>query len=69
MSGTPAQMAPPFAPNAALFLDIDGTLLEIASTPQAVHPGRADTKLIAALYEKTDGALAPGERPLARQDR
>jgi trehalose 6-phosphate phosphatase len=42
----------------ALFLDIDGTLLEIAPTPQAVHPGRADTTLVAALYEQTGGALA-----------
>jgi len=42
----------------ALFLDIDGTLLEIAPTPQSVHPARADTTLIAALYEKTGGALA-----------
>jgi trehalose 6-phosphate phosphatase len=42
----------------ALFLDIDGTLLEIAPTPQAVHTARADTTLIAALYEKTGGALA-----------
>jgi trehalose 6-phosphate phosphatase len=42
----------------ALFLDIDGTLLEIAPTPQSVHTGRADATLIAALYEKTGGALA-----------
>ena len=53
MEGTP-----PFGGRWALFLDIDGTLLEIAATPQAVHTARADTKLIAALYEKTDGALA-----------
>lgn len=58
MSGTPTVSAPPFPPHVALFLDIDGTLLEIAATPQAVHPGRADTNLIAALYEKTEGALA-----------
>lgn len=49
---------PPFGPNWALFLDVDGTLLEIAATPRAVHTDRADTKLIAALYEKADGALA-----------
>jgi trehalose 6-phosphate phosphatase len=42
----------------ALFLDIDGTLLEIAPTPQSVHAARADTTLIAALYERTGGALA-----------
>jgi trehalose 6-phosphate phosphatase len=49
---------PPFGPNWALFLDVDGTLLEIAATPRAVHTDRADTKLIAALYEKSGGALA-----------
>ena len=53
MEGTP-----PFQGDWALFLDIDGTLLEIAATPQAVHTVRADTNLIAALYDKTDGALA-----------
>jgi trehalose 6-phosphate phosphatase len=42
----------------ALFLDIDGTLLEIAPTPQSVHTARGDARLIAALYEKTGGALA-----------
>ncbi|HET7671536.1 MAG TPA: trehalose-phosphatase [Burkholderiales bacterium] len=49
---------PPFRSDWALFLDVDGTLLEIAATPRAVHTDRADTKLIAALYEKADGALA-----------
>ena len=49
---------PPFRADWALFLDVDGTLLEIAATPRAVHTDRADTKLIAALYEKADGALA-----------
>src|SRR3954462_6030627 len=64
MSGTP-----PFGRSWALFLDIDGTLLEIAATPQAVHPARADTKLIAALYEKTEGALAlVSGRSLAKID-
>jgi trehalose 6-phosphate phosphatase len=64
MSGTP-----PFQANWALFLDVDGTLLEIAATPQAVHTGRADTKLVAALYEKTGGALAlVSGRSLAKLD-
>src|SRR3954466_13490839 len=64
MSGTP-----PFEPHWALFLDIDGTLLEIAATPQAVHTARADTTLIAALYEKTDGAFAlVSGRSLAKID-
>lgn len=60
---------PPFDCRWALFLDIDGTLLEIAATPQAVHPAGADTKLVAALYDKTDGALAlVSGRSLAKID-
>src|SRR5919206_637019 len=49
---------PPFKRNWAFFLDIDGTLLDIAATPKAVHTVRADCKLVAALYDKADGALA-----------
>jgi trehalose 6-phosphate phosphatase len=64
VSGTP-----PYDSRWALFLDIDGTLLEIAATPQAVHPAGADTKLIAALFEKTSGALAlVSGRSLAKID-
>ena len=53
-----ARELPPFRPDWAFFLDIDGTLLDIAPTPKAVHTAKADCKLIAALYEKADGALA-----------
>jgi len=49
---------PPYGANWAFFLDIDGTLLDIAATPKAVHTVRADCKLVAALYDKADGALA-----------
>jgi len=49
---------PPFERNWAFFLDIDGTLLEIAATPKAVHTGRADCRLVAALYDKSGAALA-----------
>jgi len=49
---------PPFKPNWAFFLDIDGTLLEIAATPKAVHTVRADCRLVAALYDKAGGAFA-----------
>jgi len=49
---------PPFQRNWAFFLDIDGTLLEIAATPKAVHTAKADCRLVAALYDKADGALA-----------
>ena len=49
---------PPFKSDWAFFLDIDGTLLDIAATPKAVHTVRADCKLVAALYDKAGGALA-----------
>jgi len=49
---------PPFERNWAFFLDIDGTLLDIAATPKAVHTAKADCHLVAALYDKADGALA-----------
>jgi trehalose 6-phosphate phosphatase len=49
---------PPFQRNWAFFLDIDGTLLDIAATPKAVHTAKADCRLVAALYDKADGALA-----------
>jgi trehalose 6-phosphate phosphatase len=49
---------PPFRAQWAFFLDIDGTLLDIAPTPKAVHTAKADCKLVAALYDKAGGALA-----------
>jgi trehalose 6-phosphate phosphatase len=49
---------PPFERNWAFFLDIDGTLLDIAATPRAVHTARADCRLVAALHEQAGGALA-----------
>src|ERR671926_1767582 len=49
---------PPFDRHWAFFLDIDGTLLDIAATPKAVHTAKADCRLVAALYDKADGALA-----------
>jgi trehalose 6-phosphate phosphatase len=49
---------PPFDPSWAWFLDIDGTLLDIAAMPAAVHPAPADNRLVTALYAATDGALA-----------
>ncbi len=49
---------PPFEKIWAFFLDIDGTLLDIAATPRAVHTAKADCRLVAALYEGSGGALA-----------
>lgn len=44
--GSDAAAAPPVPPDAALFLDVDGTLVEIASTPDLV---RVEPALIATL--------------------
>lgn len=42
----------------ALFLDVDGTLLEIAETPQAVRVSESLKELLSQLSSKLDGALA-----------
>lgn len=42
----------------ALFLDIDGTLLEIAETPGQVHADRADHKLLQSVRDAAGGAAA-----------
>src|SRR5437667_8043472 len=49
---------PPFNLRGAWFLDIDGTLLDIAAMPAAVHPAPADTRLVTELYAAAGGALA-----------
>jgi trehalose 6-phosphate phosphatase len=61
---------PPFAPNWAFFLDIDGTLFDIVSLPAAVHAGAADFELLTALYEAAGGAAAlVSGRPIAGIDK
>jgi trehalose 6-phosphate phosphatase len=51
-------MTPPVRKNSALFLDIDGTLLDMARTPDAVVVP-ADLRLaLVRLYDGLDGALA-----------
>lgn len=42
----------------AFFLDLDGTLLDLAATPDAVAPEPWLGALLARLEDKTDGALA-----------
>lgn len=42
----------------ALFLDVDGTLLEIAETPQSVHVSDSLKELLSAISLRLDGALA-----------
>jgi trehalose 6-phosphate phosphatase len=49
---------PPLARDCALFLDIDGTLLPLAVTPDRVHVDGAVTALLPALAQALDGALA-----------
>ncbi|HXH04127.1 MAG TPA: trehalose-phosphatase [Candidatus Competibacteraceae bacterium] len=58
---TPALAPPPLpAPSArwALFLDVDGTLLELAPTPAAVRVDPELIELLSRLHEALQGALA-----------
>ena len=60
---------PPFERNWALFLDLDGTLLDIAETPEEVDPGQDEILLLGKLLRGTAGALALiSGRALARID-
>jgi trehalose 6-phosphate phosphatase len=61
--------APPFIPDAAFFLDIDGTLLEHAERPDAVRASAAESRLLAALERAAGGAVALiSGRPVADID-
>src|SRR3954463_410497 len=65
----PPAAAPPFDPNPAFFLDIDGTLLDIEGRPDDVRIGRAELELVSGLHRATGGALAlVSGRPLAGID-
>lgn len=55
---TSAAQPPPWISPAALFLDVDGTLLEIAEHPEAVLPTERLIKLMPRLPEVTNGAVA-----------
>ena len=50
--------APPYSADCAFFLDIDGTLLEIAETPEAVRTDAADHRLLERLHAAAGGAVA-----------
>ncbi|MEJ7925320.1 trehalose-phosphatase [Sphingobium sp. AN641] len=65
MSRSPLPVAPPLPPppfallnGAALFLDFDGTLVDIADTPDSVRVDRALVRLLHALRAGLDGRLA-----------
>ncbi len=49
---------PPLRTDCALFLDIDGTLLELAATPDRVQPDPDVVALLRVLAAKLGGALA-----------
>jgi len=49
---------PPFGPDWAIFLDVDGTLLEYASQPQEVRVGPELIELLRRLRAAAGGALA-----------
>ena len=49
---------PPCSPHWAFFLDIDGTLLDIAETPDAAEATRREKSLVRRLHEAAGGALA-----------
>jgi trehalose 6-phosphate phosphatase len=51
-------MTPPVKKNSALFLDIDGTLLDMARTPEAVVVPVELRLTLARLHDALDGALA-----------
>jgi len=60
---------PPFSPAWAFFLDLDGTLLDLAATPEAIGVSRAERVLLEKLRDATGGALAViSGRSLARID-
>src|ERR1700748_857903 len=52
------RMTPPVKKNSALFLDIDGTLLDIARTPDAVVVPTELQLALVRLYDVLEGALA-----------
>jgi trehalose 6-phosphate phosphatase len=65
-----APMLPPWPSRPALFLDLDGTLLEIAAEPHLVEPSRHLHALLPLLRPATGGAVAlVSGRTIAELDR
>jgi trehalose 6-phosphate phosphatase len=60
---------PPFECNSALFLDFDGTLIDIAGTPESAKATPTEIALLAGLQRAANGALALiSGRSIARMD-
>jgi len=55
---TPLPAPPPFAPDWALFLDVDGTMLDFADAPDAVHVAPELLDALASLQRTLNGAVA-----------
>jgi len=51
-------MPPRFRPDRAFFLDLDGTLFEIRTSPDAVRRDAAEVQLVGRLAEAVGGAVA-----------
>jgi trehalose 6-phosphate phosphatase len=58
MAHDPRPLLPPGSRRWALFLDVDGTLLEIAETPPDVSVPKSVLALLERLAQELDGALA-----------
>lgn len=68
-TGAATQSLPGFSADWAIFLDIDGTLLDHVERPDAVRADAALGSLLVALHEATRGALALiSGRPVATLD-
>lgn len=52
------RLPPSPTPDWAYFLDVDGTLIDIAATPAAAHVDQRLLALVGRLYRASDGALA-----------
>ena len=53
-----AKPPPPASAEWAYFLDVDGSLIELAATPDAVRADADLLRLLADLQARTEGALA-----------
>lgn len=58
MARTKTGLPPPARSEWAYFLDFDGTLLDLATTPDAIHVDAALPELLAALHRHCAGAVA-----------